>query len=166
MDSAQTRHWTSVPCIARWILNHWTTKEAQVTFFKHPQTYSFEMNCKGGIITNILYIVTNEVILCFQKENLKLSVASMPSKAIVHIVYCLKKRTLYPVVREICQLGIIEDFCGSFLVTKLTCFSQPSKAPSFFLRWLIHWCLSYCSLGIGVIPKRMVSWLRQQLWWW
>ena len=28
MESAQTRDWTHVPCTGRWILNHWTTREA------------------------------------------------------------------------------------------------------------------------------------------
>ena len=27
--SSQTRDWTHVPCISRWILNHWTTREVQ-----------------------------------------------------------------------------------------------------------------------------------------
>ena len=26
MESSQTRNWTHVPCIGRWILNHWTTR--------------------------------------------------------------------------------------------------------------------------------------------
>ena len=29
VGSSQTRDRTRVPCIARWILNHWTTREAQ-----------------------------------------------------------------------------------------------------------------------------------------
>ena len=29
VGSSQTRGWTYVPCIARWILNHWTTREVQ-----------------------------------------------------------------------------------------------------------------------------------------
>ena len=29
VGSSQTRDWTHVPCIARRILNHWTTREAQ-----------------------------------------------------------------------------------------------------------------------------------------
>ena len=27
IESSQTRDWTCVPCIGRWILNHWTTRE-------------------------------------------------------------------------------------------------------------------------------------------
>ena len=30
VGSSQTRDWTHVPCIGRWILNHWTTREAQL----------------------------------------------------------------------------------------------------------------------------------------
>ena len=34
--SSSTRDWTYVPCIARWILNHWTTKEGpQRKFLMH-----------------------------------------------------------------------------------------------------------------------------------
>ena len=29
VGSSQTRDWTGVPCVARWILNHQTTREAQ-----------------------------------------------------------------------------------------------------------------------------------------
>ena len=29
--SSQTRDWTSVPCIARWILNHWTTRKTLIS---------------------------------------------------------------------------------------------------------------------------------------
>ena len=32
MGSSQTRDWTGVPCIARWILNPWTTTEATQLF--------------------------------------------------------------------------------------------------------------------------------------
>ena len=37
--SSQTRDWTHIPCIARWILNHWTTREVPVlvTLDLHPQ---------------------------------------------------------------------------------------------------------------------------------
>ena len=33
--SSQTRDWTSVPCIARWILNHWTTREVPSLYLFH-----------------------------------------------------------------------------------------------------------------------------------
>ena len=32
--SSLTRYWTHVPCVGRWILNHWTTREVQVCIFK------------------------------------------------------------------------------------------------------------------------------------
>ena len=33
VGSSWTRDWTAVPCTARWILNHWTTREARLLFF-------------------------------------------------------------------------------------------------------------------------------------
>ena len=39
MESARTRDWTHVPCTGRWILNHWTTREAphcRHSYFKMP----------------------------------------------------------------------------------------------------------------------------------
>ena len=33
VGSFQTRDRTTVPCIARWILNHWTTREAPNLYF-------------------------------------------------------------------------------------------------------------------------------------
>ena len=35
--SSQTKDWTGIPCIARWILNHWTTREATETNLKGEQ---------------------------------------------------------------------------------------------------------------------------------
>ena len=34
VGSSQTRNLTGVPCVARWIHNHWTTREAQKWTFK------------------------------------------------------------------------------------------------------------------------------------
>ena len=34
VGSSQTRDWCHVPCIAKWILNHWTTMEALILFKK------------------------------------------------------------------------------------------------------------------------------------
>ena len=34
VESCQTRDQTGVPCIARWILNHWTTREAPGTVLR------------------------------------------------------------------------------------------------------------------------------------
>ena len=33
VESSRTRDWTHVPCIGRWILNHWTTRELQIEYF-------------------------------------------------------------------------------------------------------------------------------------
>ena len=32
--SSQTRDLTGIPCIARWILNHWTTREVPIVYFQ------------------------------------------------------------------------------------------------------------------------------------
>ena len=32
--SSQTRDWTGTPCIGRWSLNHWTTREVPSAVFK------------------------------------------------------------------------------------------------------------------------------------
>lgn len=34
MRSSQIRYWTTVPCIAMWVLNHCTTREAPLSAFK------------------------------------------------------------------------------------------------------------------------------------
>ena len=34
--SSWTRDWTRVPCIGRWILNHWATREAPAASFEAP----------------------------------------------------------------------------------------------------------------------------------
>ena len=36
VESLQTRDWTHVPCIGRWILNHWVTREFPPKYFKSP----------------------------------------------------------------------------------------------------------------------------------
>jgi len=38
--SSQTRDWTHVPCIGRWILNHWTTREILPLFLQPLQHLS------------------------------------------------------------------------------------------------------------------------------
>ena len=34
VGSSQARDWIRIPCTARWILNHWTTREASAFYFK------------------------------------------------------------------------------------------------------------------------------------
>ena len=41
VGSSQTRNQTPVSCIARWILNHWTTREVQTQTF-WPQSHIFQ----------------------------------------------------------------------------------------------------------------------------
>ena len=36
VESLQTRDWTHVPCIGRWIRNHWATREVPPKYFKSP----------------------------------------------------------------------------------------------------------------------------------
>ena len=36
VGSSQTRDWIRVPCIGRWILNHWTTREVPLFYFLLP----------------------------------------------------------------------------------------------------------------------------------
>ena len=35
VGSSRTKDRTHVPCVGRWVLNHWTTKEVQDTCFKN-----------------------------------------------------------------------------------------------------------------------------------
>ena len=39
--SSPTRDQTRVPCIVRWILNHWTTREVPQTVYLIPQSWAF-----------------------------------------------------------------------------------------------------------------------------
>ena len=39
VESSYTRNQTGVPCTARWILNHWTTRGVPYLYFKKNFTY-------------------------------------------------------------------------------------------------------------------------------
>ena len=53
--SSPTRNQTQVPCIGRWILNHWTTREVPLPVFEIPCFYRF---------LNLVLLVIDVVFSC------------------------------------------------------------------------------------------------------
>ena len=45
VESSQARDWTCVPCIDRWILNHWTTREVSTQYFWFLWQWCFLGDC-------------------------------------------------------------------------------------------------------------------------
>ena len=54
VESFQTRAGTSVPCITRWILNHWTTREAQELSFNGYRVYMLGMKKKFWLLIVVM----------------------------------------------------------------------------------------------------------------
>ena len=53
--SSQIRYWTTVPCIARWVLNYCTTREAPLSAFKtskHGLWIYSSQDLKPGLLTS------------------------------------------------------------------------------------------------------------------
>ena len=73
-----TRNQTQVPCIGRWILNHWTTREVLLPLFEVPCFYRFlnlvlqvvdvVFNCVHYVVSLLnflLVIISLLFVLCF-----------------------------------------------------------------------------------------------------
>ena len=57
MACSPTRDWTCAPCIGRWILHHWTTREVpQIHFQKHFSHFSL-FSWKSSISLSICYFI-------------------------------------------------------------------------------------------------------------
>ena len=55
VKSSQIRYWTTVPCIARWVLNYCTTREAPLSAFKtskHGLWIYSGQGLKSGLLTS------------------------------------------------------------------------------------------------------------------
>ena len=49
VESSQTRDWTHVPCICRWILYHWATQEAPLLIFLNIHSEQFGSIHRAGL---------------------------------------------------------------------------------------------------------------------
>ena len=70
VGSSQTTHQTRVPCIARWILNHWLTREAPKMDFLSPLIlqktegqwlYFFSLKCFANTHSKEMFLGVNEI---------------------------------------------------------------------------------------------------------
>ena len=60
MGSSQTRDWTCVPCIGKWILNHWTTREVWLyAYLSTSTTTSFLMASLCMVHSSHIQIICN-----------------------------------------------------------------------------------------------------------
>ena len=49
--SSPTKDWTCTPCIGKWSLNHWTTREVpKIWFFIHPPTHPTVSGMIGSVL--------------------------------------------------------------------------------------------------------------------
>ena len=54
VESSQTKDPACVPCIGRWVLNHWTTRKVQNVYFQLYSPLEFQTN----IFSSLCYIST------------------------------------------------------------------------------------------------------------
>ena len=65
VGSSQSRDWTHVPCVGRWILNHWTTREVHPCYIFWKEAFGRELN-KLKYITNYSDIVSLKICKEFE----------------------------------------------------------------------------------------------------
>ena len=100
--SSQTRNWTPIPCIGRWILNHWTAREVLVMCcFKSPPIQIFRLWCNfSGAWEDIIrwYLPPMSCPLLVPRGTVYLPHRRLNGK--FASIYSLKKKTLlntYPI---------------------------------------------------------------------